>query len=307
MKPAAPRAGRLFYISRNVADLSRSVAFYRRRLGFGRAGPSYGVDAGMARWLGMPGRPMRAQRLRCGGQIIELIEVGRLARPYPPDSTAADLWFQHFAIRCTHIEPASRLLFRTDIDAPLPQAISRSGRAAETAIALPLRSGGAAAFKFRDPDGHPLELIQFPAHADAAEAHTAGIDHCAIAVGDVDRSIAFYRHLLGLAVAARQVNWGAEQGALDGLTTAIADVVALRSPLHAEPHLELLGYRTPIGRKTDPAAAPGDIASDRLVFDKRLLSGTQETGSGANRTGPYPDSIALQDPDGHRLLFVSGE
>ena len=103
--------------------------------------------------------------------------------------------------------------------------------------------GGVIAFKFRDPDHHPLELIQFPT-ADPVTAH--GIDHSAISVADADRSIAFYAAALGLAVTARQVNTGPAQDALDNLDAVTVDVVAL-SPAIRSPHLELLAYRAPCG------------------------------------------------------------
>ena len=126
----------------------------------------------------------------------------------------------------------------------MPGAFARLARFAAAAIScggpqlLPHRSGGATAYKFRDPDGHPLELIRF------ADAVAGGIDHSAIAVTDAGRSIEFYRDRLGLTVGARQVNTGPEQDRLDGLTGAEVDVVALE-PRQATPHVELLAYRTP--------------------------------------------------------------
>ena len=72
---------------------------------------------------------------------------------------------------------------------------------------LPASSGGVSAFKFRDPDGHPLELLAFPdgawpAHWQARSNGdlALGIDHSAISVSDSARSIAFYE-ALGLRVA----------------------------------------------------------------------------------------------------------
>ena len=79
----------------------------------------------------------------------------------------------------------------------------------------------------KDPEGHPLELSYFPAGVtpqawrDAAPGVLfLGVDHSGIAVSDVDASLAFYTGVLGLSIAARQVNKGLEQDRLDGLAPA---------------------------------------------------------------------------------------
>ena len=88
-------------------------------------------------------------------------------------------------------------------------------------------SGGVQAYKFRDLDGQPLELISFhPGTGDpkwqrsrqrgARGVATLGIDHSAIGVGNVERSIDFYVGALGLRVASRQVNIGPAQELLAG-------------------------------------------------------------------------------------------
>ena len=158
-------------------------------------------------------------------------------------------------------------------------------------------SGGATAFKFRDPDGHPLEFLEFPPDAvpqrwrDAAAPHPClGIDHSAITVADVDRSIAFYEGL-GFRVAGRQRNEGAEQGRMDGLGIfAVCDVVTLQPPGATAPHLELLGYRGPAVIETKVADG-SPLATTLLV-------------AGIGRPGEI-----LRDPDGHRLqvLAAGGE
>ena len=141
--------------------------------------------------------------------------------------------------------------------------------------------GGIVAFKFRDPDGHPLELIQLPA---GDPATSGGIDHSAISVSDVARSVAFYASALGLVERARQVNTGPDQDALDGLQGVTVDVVAL-APEVAAPHVELLGYRAPLGRAA-PAGLLSDIAASRLVFAGDTVVGGR----------------VLRDPDGHVLI-----
>ncbi len=106
---------------------------------------------------------------------------------------------------------------------------------------------------------------------------------------DAERSIAFYRDGLGLAVASRQVNAGGEQDALDGLQGARVDVVAL-APAQATPHVELLAYRAPVGRAS-PASRPQDIAGTRLVL---AVTGLPDAAG----------AVLRHDPDGHALVLV---
>ena len=82
---------------------------------------------------------------------------------------------------------------------PAPTPISRGGP-----VTLPKSAGGVTAVKFRDPEGHPLEFLQFPpgANPDWKGAGVMGIDHSAISVSDVAASRRFYaRH--GLSEAER--------------------------------------------------------------------------------------------------------
>ena len=136
------------------------------------------------------------------------------------------------------------------------------------------------------PDGHPLELLRFPAEDTppawrgkqaAAGQIGLGIDHSAISVSDIDASTSFYAGL-GLGVGKRSHNHGQEQQRLDDLRN-VHVVVAPMQPAHAPPHLELLGYQVPRGEAGPPLRA-NDIAATRIVW----------------RGGR---SALLRDPDGH--------
>ena len=69
-------------------------------------------------------------------------------------------------------------------------------------------AAGIRAFYFKDPDDHVLEILQFPPDKGdprwqrPSDMVFLGIDHTAIVVADTDRSVAFYRDVLGLRVAA---------------------------------------------------------------------------------------------------------
>ena len=173
--------------------------------------------------------------------------------------------------------------------------------------------------KFRDPDGHPVELLAFPANrlpspwdgavADAESANLTplGIDHSAITVASADASIAFYATRLGLRLQKRQINSGPEQGRLDGLDAPVVGVVALQAADAATPHLELLGYTHP--RAAPSVEAPGGVGSHArttLVWhckpDSVLVTPSFEANSESGRS---PSSgLYLEDPDGHLHLLL---
>ncbi len=256
---------------RTVRSLSRSSDFYGKALGFVRDG---------ATW-------------RLGGETIELQEADDAAPLSLPAPGHIDTRFQHIAIVTCDMAAALQRLSGCDFGA------ITQGRGAVT---LPQSSGGVLAFKFRDPDGNPLELLQFPpgsgnvrwqrAATDATRdgtGPTLGIDHSAVVVADAERSIRFYEDRLGFTVASRQLNRGPEQDRLDGLAATQVDVIALQPGAAPTPHLELLGYRSPRAgtqRPVDNAAA----GSDCIVWWVAALPEGQS-------------ELLLKDPDGHRHLL----
>ncbi|KAB0678497.1 VOC family protein [Aureimonas leprariae] len=238
-------------LARDPAGLA---AFLREALGFAGAGPG---------------------RLQLGDEFVEIARAD--GAPYPADIVSNDTRFQHFAV------------IVSDMDAALRRLRAVAGWTAISTAGperLPEASGGASAFKFRSPEGHPLELLQFPSGRapdpwDARPGLHLGIDHSAIGVANTEASIGFYEGL-GFAVAARQTNRGAEQGRLDGVGgEPVVEVTALNPPGGAPPHLELLCYLRPSARSSG-VAAPDGVAATRLV-----VWGMKE---------------AREDPDGHRLV-----
>lgn len=269
---SAQRLLRLIGYRLVTTDLARSTQFYSSVLGFGLDGPVSAISVSESAQLGLAVRGRR-QRLVLGEQSVTLEQFDTPGAPYPQDGDASALWFQHLAIVVADIGGAlERLGDRPAISTGGPQR-------------LPPSSGGVTAFKFRDPDGHPLELLQFP--ADDTPAHWRGrlprgrqlgigIDHSAISVADVTASVAFYAEL-GLVPGKPTTNQGPAQGRLDGLTAPVVEVMPLQ-PVEPTPHLELLGYRPP--GAAGAARRANDVAATRLVWQ-----------------GSEPALFA--DPDGH--------
>jgi catechol 2,3-dioxygenase-like lactoylglutathione lyase family enzyme len=278
------RLARFGLVTPDAARLSR---FYQAALGFRLLGAERRSESDLARSMRSDGGA-QSITIGLGREIVELVQFDQPGRPYPDGASASDLCFQHFAIVVTDIALAYQRLCSVSGWA----AISIDGPQR-----LPLSSGGVAAFKFRDPDGHPLELLAFPdgkspSHWQARpKNHLAlGIDHSAISVADSARSIAFYE-ALGLRIAARSLNSGCEQARLDGVSRPRVEVTAL-APHRATPHVELLCYRSAthdgkIGLRAS------DVAATRLIFEA-------DRGACEN-PGNWRSLI---DPDGHHLVII---
>ena len=269
---SAPSLSRIIAFRLPSADPDRLVRFYAEGIGFHAAATTPISPEEMA-VLGLAAKGCR-RSLALGDQRIDLDGFSETGRPYPADADAADLSFQHCAIVVTDAVTAYRRAL--DFGA---QEVSNGGP-----VQLPKSAGGVIAAKFRDPEGHPLEFLQFPPDArspwvGAVEGGSGalGIDHSAISVADADASTAFYEQH-GLKLGHRTLNEGETQAALDGLPAPVVDVVPLL-PSQGTPHLELLGYRTPQGRPARPSNC-NDIAATRIVW-------------ASDRNG------LLLDPDGH--------
>jgi catechol 2,3-dioxygenase-like lactoylglutathione lyase family enzyme len=289
-------------IGRNTADLERAIAFYRDVLGFTLTDEH--AEAPWTQLLSASKTAPRGARLALGDQTIELTEFP-CAAAYPPDANAADLIFQHCAIVTRDIHAAYARLMHCGAS-----AITREGPQT-----LPPSTGSVTAFKFRDPDGHPLELIHFPPgvgdlHWHEAESETTalGIDHSAISVGDTQRAIRFYQHL-GLQVTTRGLNRGREQQRLDDLADVEVEVVALRGATRT-PHLELLGYRQPRGRR-DATPSASAIVADRCIWQVVDLAAVWR-----DLARHFPDTLVARgridgvaavlarDPSGHWMTLI---
>ncbi|MBI5863632.1 MAG: GNAT family N-acetyltransferase [Planctomycetes bacterium] len=111
-------------------------------------------------------------------------------------------------------------------------------------------AAGIKAFYFRDPDGHFLEVLEFPPDKGDPKWHRKGsagvapaplflgIDHTAIVVGDTEASLRFYRDLLGFRVVGGGENFGLEQEALNNVPGAHLRITTLRA--ESGPAIEFL-------------------------------------------------------------------
>ena len=275
----AVQARRIVRISRVVADLDRAEAFYRDALGF-RA-----VGRRRADLRGLGAGPLRADEavMRLGEQEVALVRFTRPGRRYPASSHSDDAWFQHIAVVVSDMDAAYAQLSA----AGGWQPITREGPQE-----LPPENGGVRAFKFRDPDGHPVELLWFPPGQGRPVWHDSGvpgplgIDHSALAVTSNRRSLRFYK-ALGLTPTEHGVNRGPAQRRLDNVALDRVNVTSLRPSSEAGPGLELLAYYPP-GRSAGQPQL-NDFVTDWVTIEV---------------AAPLSRRRSLRDPDRHRILLV---
>ncbi len=267
------------------------------------------IERSLTSVLGIPEASGRRSVLRLGREQIELLEfTDSMGRPYPCDSTSTDIWFQHLAIIVSDMTEA----YRDIMAQPRFRPISRAGP-----VQLPSESGGVKAFKFRDHDGHPLELIEFPWPLSPGERGSAdnagpfvGIDHTAIGISDSDISASFFRSVFGFAVGPRTENRGPQQAELDDVDDVHVSVTRLARGLPA-PRLELLDYHVGTRRPIRADTASNDIAATHSVVGVTSLDATFAALAACGRSltgnermtlsGDIPAAL-ISGPDRHRFL-----
>jgi len=215
-------------IGLTVSDMDRSVDFYSRVLDFKKVSDNEVAGAEYEHLEGVFGARARIVKMKLGDESIELTEyLAPKGRPFPVDSRSNDRWFQHMAIIVSEMNAAYERLrsHRVQYASSGPQRLPDSN----------VSAAGIEAFYFRDPDDHYLEILHFPPGKGDRKWHEAhsnlflGIDHTAIVVQDTEKSLIFYRDLLGFKVAGESENYGIEQEQLNNVFGARLRITSLRA------------------------------------------------------------------------------
>jgi catechol 2,3-dioxygenase-like lactoylglutathione lyase family enzyme len=316
-EPGAATAGAqaVTMVGLTVSDMDRSVEFYTRALDFERVSDAEVLGPAYERLGGVSGARLRVVRLRLGEEYLELTEyVGSPGRPAPDDSRSNDRWFQHVAIIVSDMDRAYARLRELKVQqtSTAPQLLPKT---------IP-NAAGIRAFYFRDPDGHPLEILQFPPDKGDPKWQRAdgrlflGIDHTAIVVRSTAASLAFYRDALGFRVAGESTNFGVEQEHLNNVPGARLHITGLRAA-HG-PGVEFLEYLTPTDGRPYPA---NERANDLVHWQTTVLVPDADAAAAVVRRGKFrlvspgpvdlPDStlgfrraLLVRDPDGHVVQLV---
>ena len=311
----APAVRAVGAIGMTVSDAERSAEFYARVLGFEKVFDTEVTGEDYERLQGVFGLRLRVVRMRLGDEALDLMEyLTPRGRPIPPDSRSHDRWFQHVAIIVSDMDRAYARLreHRVEHASPAPQRLPDWNP----------NAGGIRAFYFKDPDGHPLEILWFPPGKGNSRWRVGGdrlflgIDHTAIVVADTARSLACYRDALGLVVAGESENWGPEQERLNNVFGARLRITTLRAP--GGPGIEFLEYITPRdGRSAQSDARANDIAHWQTSLVTGDASGFQLALQHSACAMVSPGLVAphgrelgfargflARDPDGHAFQIV---
>ena len=313
-QPAKPLVSAVASVGMTVEDLDRSVEFYSRVLSFTKIRE---VELSGDSWehlQGVFGLRIRVAWLQLGSEQIELNEyLAPQGRPVPP-SLSNDRWFQHIAIITSDMDRAYNWLRQNKV-----RLVSSSPQLLPDYIKA---AAGIRAFYFEDPDGHPLEVLQFPSDKGDLKWHQStsqlflGIDHTAIVVGNTETSLKFYRDVLGFKVSGESENYGPEQEHLNSVFGARLRITSLRAS--NGPGIELLEYLGP----TNGRSMPGDERSNDLVHHETCLV-TEDIGAASRwlreARSPFTSSaivsfpkaeagfhsaLLVRDPDGHPIRLA---
>jgi catechol 2,3-dioxygenase-like lactoylglutathione lyase family enzyme len=298
-----------------VSDMDRAVEFFSQALSFEKLSHIEVTGGEYERLQGVFGARMKIVRMKLGDEIIELTEyLAPKGRPIPPDSRSNDQWFQHIAIVVSDMDKAYQQLRAHQVQhtSTGPQRIPDWNKAA----------AGIKAFYFKDPDGHNLELIYFPSGKGNPKWQQTrgllflGIDHTAIAVSDTERSLQFYRDVLGMKLAGESENFGTEQEHLNNVFGSRVRISGLRT--HSGPGVEFLEYLTPRDGRPAPVnsrandlwhwqtamgVGSADAAAETLKAGRvRFVSSGVTTIP--DRSLGFNKGFLVRDPDGHALQLI---
>jgi catechol 2,3-dioxygenase-like lactoylglutathione lyase family enzyme len=304
-------------VGMTVSDLNREVAFYTGVLSFEKLSETELEGPELETLEGVFGAHVRVARLRLGHETLELTEyLAPSGHPIPADSRSNDRWFQHVALIVSDMDRAYAVLRAHHVEhaSSAPQRLPDWNP----------KAGGIRAFYFKDPDGHPLEILEFPPGKGDPRWQAKdgrlflGIDHTAVVVSDTDTSLRFWRDVLGFAVVGESENWGTEQEHLNNVFGAHLRITTLRAP--AGPGVELLEYLSPRdGRPRPRNARANDLIEwqTSIVAQEapKLLGTLREAHAPLASSGlvllptlrlGFARGVLVSDPDGHCVRVIDG-
>ena len=311
---------RLEMIGFTVGDVDRETTFFTKVLRFEKVSDFRIIGSEYDKMEGVFNANMRIVHLKLGEQILELTQYisPPTGRPIPVPSYSNDKWFEHMAIVVRDIDAAYKILQENNV-----QQISAHP------ITIPESNPGAAgvkAVKFRDPEGHDLELIYFPAGKASPiwQKPTSrlflGLSHTAMTVDSTEKGVAFYRDLLGFDVGGVTFNTGVTQQVLDDLFNDTCLVTPM-VPISPPPHIEFLDYKTPPGGRPMPVDTKANDLwhwQTTLVTKDIQAAANQLRGAGVQFISPdivsipeetqaelgFKKALMVRDPNCHAIRLV---
>jgi catechol 2,3-dioxygenase-like lactoylglutathione lyase family enzyme len=138
-------------------------------------------------------------------------------------------------------------------------------------------------------------------------------DHTGITVSNLERSLAFWRDVLGFELSHQAHQTGELASEITGVAGAEISLAVLKAPGHK---IELLEYLAPPDRKQHVDLRPCDVGSAHValtvddldaVLDTIAASGWKAPGEPQTlKTGPNAGNrvVYVRDPDGTTIEFM---
>lgn len=298
-----------------VSDINKAVDFYSKVLTFQKISEYEISGDGFEHLEGVFGAKAKVVKMKLGDEVIELTEYSApKGNPIPVDSKSNDKWFQHIAIVVSDMQKAYDHLIESGVvsSSTEPQTLPKWNK----------NAADIQAFYFKDPDNHNLEIIYFPSGKGNPkwqmnkEKLFLGIDHTAIVVSNTERSLEFYKDLLGLSIAGGSENYGTEQEHLNNVFGARLKITTLKS--ESGPGIEFLEYITPAGgRNTSVDVKANDVVHWQVNLSVSDLSDTYHTYKSNysyfvsndvinlnDKNSGIKKGILLRDPDLHGVRLI---
>jgi glyoxylase I family protein len=138
-------------------------------------------------------------------------------------------------------------------------------------------------------------------------------DHTGITVSNLERSLVFWRDVLGFELSHRTHQTGQLASEITGVPGAEISLAVLKAPGHK---IELLEYLAPPDRKQNVDLRPCDVGSAHIaltvddldaVLNAMAASGWKKAGQPQTlKTGPNAGKrvVYVRDPDGTTIEFM---
>jgi catechol 2,3-dioxygenase-like lactoylglutathione lyase family enzyme len=308
-QPPAGRVLRPNTVIHSVADVDRSLAFYRDAVGLVPE-PSPAFPDGASRELGVltgaPGTTLRAATLRVPGGDVRLTLLQFSAADARP-------------VRPRLQDPGNmKLVVRVrDMDAAFARVRDRVG-GVYTEGGAPIRPEGPAAVNraviMRDPDGFPLEFAfqGGPVAADVPATSNVIGGWATFIVADAAATLEFYRDRLGFQPASMPSPLSAVVLSLQGTPTATGSMSAGMRPPGGAATWRLYDFRN-VERMRLPGRLqdPGTVAVSFVVDDVTALLARLKTADvpvengGSVRIGGRAHAF-IRDPNGLLVELAEG-
>jgi len=131
--------------------------------------------------------------------------------------------------------------------------------------------------------------------------HIIATDHTGITVSNLERSLAFWRDVLGFELSHRAHQTGELAEEITGVPGAEISLAVLKAPGHK---IELLEYRAPKDRKRIDVR-PCDVGSAHVAFTVDNLDAVLKAIAASGwRTAGEPQTLSSGPNAGKRVIYV---